>query len=80
MFKGKRVELLKVDDPLKLVKRGGMTPTLTDMHNKLDGTLTSLRKFLLMAFFASGLFITNKAIPARKQFIITLKVFHCNSS
>ena len=57
-----------------------MAPTLTDMHNKRDGTLTSLRKFLLMAFFASGLFITNKAIPARKQFIITLKVIHCNSS
>lgn len=28
--------------------------------------LTILKKFLLIAFFASGLFITNKAIPEKK--------------
>jgi len=30
-------------------------------------TPTILKKFLLMAFFASGLFITNKAIPEKKK-------------
>ena len=80
MFREKRVELLNVSDPLNRQKRDGMAPTLTDIHNKLDGTLTSLRKFLLMAFFASGLFITNKAIPTRRQFTIILKVFQFNSS
>lgn len=37
------------------------------------------KKFLLMAFFASGLFITNKAIPGkrRKQFSLAkLSVTH----
>ena len=29
--------------------------------------LTILKKFLLIAFFASGLFITNKAIPEKKK-------------
>ena len=28
------------------------------------------KKFLLMAFFASGLFITNKAIPGKKKKMI----------
>ena len=29
--------------------------------------LTIPKKFLLMAFFASGLFITNRAIPGKKK-------------
>ena len=32
--------------------------------------LTIPKKFLLMAFFASGLFITNKAIPGKKKKMI----------
>ena len=32
--------------------------------------LTIPKKFLLIAFFASGLFITNKAIPGKKKKMI----------